>query len=111
DVEEEVAAIRERMARLETAERPAQEGDFVVVDYAGTLVADGDTEAAAGGAIEGGEGRDQLIELGSNRLIPGFEQALVGASAGETRTTRLRFPEDYGNRELAGREASFEVTV
>src|SRR5271169_5546794 len=69
DVEQEIDAMRERMARLQTAERPAAAGDFVVVDYAGTLVADGDAEGAEGGEIQGGEGRDQLIELGSNRLI------------------------------------------
>ena len=59
----------------------------------------------------GGEGRDQLIELGGGNLIPGFEDALLGASAGDTRTIPLTFPEDYENRELAGRDASFEVTV
>jgi trigger factor len=59
----------------------------------------------------GGEGRDQLVELGGGNLIPGFESALVGASAGETRTIEVPFPADYGNTELAGRNASFEVTV
>ncbi|HYM53721.1 MAG TPA: trigger factor, partial [Solirubrobacteraceae bacterium] len=59
----------------------------------------------------GGEGRDQLVELGGGNLIPGFEEALLGAGAGETRTVRLTFPADYGNEELAGREASFEVSV
>ena len=67
--------------------------------------------AADVGGVRGGEGRDQLVELGGGNLIPGFEEALVGASAGETRTVELRFPEEYGNAELAGRDASFEVTV
>ena len=61
--------------------------------------------------LPGGEGRDQLVELGAGKLIPGFEQGLIGASAGETRTVELSFPDDYANAELAGREASFEVTV
>ncbi len=61
--------------------------------------------------FEGGEGRDQLIELGSGNLIPGFEEGLLGASAGETRTIEVTFPADYGSRELAGREAIFEITV
>ena len=61
--------------------------------------------------LPGGEGRDQLVELGGGNLIPGFEEGLVGASAGETPTVELTFPADYGNQELAGREASFEVTV
>jgi trigger factor len=112
-VEQEVEAMRDRLARLETAERPAAEGDFVVVDYVGSLAPEQD--AAAGEAewepFAGGEGRDQLVELGAGNLIPGFEQGLLGASAGETRTIELPFPPDYGNEELAGRRASFEVTV
>jgi trigger factor len=123
-VQREIEAIRERLARLETAERPAGAGDFVVVDYVGSL-ADGDSSsdersktaasAADGGGrrepLPGGEGRDQLIELGAGNLIPGFEEGLLGASAGETRTVELSFPADYPNEELAGRDASFEVAV
>jgi trigger factor len=103
-VERELEAIRDRLARLETAERPADKGDFVVMDYVGTLA--GEEQPFAGG-----EGRDQLIELGSGNLIPGFEEALLGAAAGETRSVDLTFPADYPNSDLAGREASFEVTV
>jgi trigger factor len=106
-VQEEIDQLRDRLARLETAERPAQNGDFVVLDYVGSLIGeDGSHEP-----FEGGEGRDQLIELGSGNLIEGFEQALVGASAGEPRTLELTFPADYARTELAGRAASFEVTV
>jgi trigger factor len=108
DLEREIDALRERLARLETAERPALEGDFVVVDYVGSLIAeDGSLEPA----LAGGEGRDQLVELGGGNLIPGFEEGVVGASAGETRTVPLVFPPDYANKELAGRRASFEITV
>jgi len=111
-VEQEIEAMRERLARLETAERPAAEGDFVVVDYVGSLAAQGGPEAAPEWEpFAGGEGRDQLVELGGGNLIPGFEQALLGASAGETRTVELPFPADYSNEDLAGRHASFEVTV
>ena len=111
-VEQEIEAMRERLARLETAERPAAEGDFVVVDYVGSLAAQGGPEAAPEWEpFAGGEGRDQLVELGAGNLIPGFEQALLGASAGETRTVELPFPADYSNEDLAGRHASFEVTV
>jgi trigger factor len=106
-VQAEIDQLRDRLARLQTAERPAQEGDFVVLDYVGSLVG----EDGAQEPFEGGEGRDQLIELGSGNLIEGFEQALVGASAGEDRTLQLVFPADYGRAELAGRAASFEVTV
>ena len=72
------------------------------MDYVGTL--DGE-------AFEGGTGRDQLLELGSGRLIPGFEEQLEGASGGEERTVEVSFPDDYGAEELAGRPASFAVTV
>ena len=61
--------------------------------------------------FEGGEGRDQLVELGGGNLIPGFEEGLLGSAAGETRTIELKFPADYGAEHLAGRDASFEITV
>lgn len=101
-VDAEVERLREQFATLETVERPAAEGDHVVVDYVGYL---GEEE------FEGGSGRDQLLELGSGRLIPGFEEQLVGASAGEERTVEVRFPDDYQADHLAGRQARFEVTV
>ncbi len=103
----ELEALRERLARLQTAERPSETGDFVVIDYVGRLTGEG----APGEPFAGGEARDQLLELGSGRLIPGFEEALVGASAGDVREVPLTFPADYPNEQLAGREASFEVTV
>jgi trigger factor len=111
-LEQEIEAMRERLARLETAERPAEEGDFVVVDYVGRLPATDDSGETTLVPFEGGEGRDQLIELGAGNLIPGFESGLLGARAGEEpRTVDLSFPADYGNEELAGREASFQITV
>ena len=101
-VESEVAALRERLARLETADRPAGKGDFVVIDYTGTI--DGEP-------FEGGEGRDQLVELGSGRLIPGFEDQLEGAAAGEERPVEIAFPDDYTAERLAGKTAQFAVGV
>jgi trigger factor len=101
-IQQEIDGLRERMARLETVVRPAASGDFVVVDYLGSV--DGEP-------FKGGEGRDQLIELGSGNLIPGFEQGLEDAAAGETRTIELVFPADYPTQDLAGKESSFEVTV
>jgi trigger factor len=102
ELQREIDGLRERLARLETVERPAGSGDFVVVDYVGSI--DGER-------FSGGEGRDQLVELGSGNLIPGFEEGLEGAGAGETRTIELSFPADYGSQELAGKDATFEVTV
>jgi trigger factor len=101
-VEAEIEALRERAGRLETVERPAETGDFVVMDYKGTL--DGEPFA-------GGDGRDQMVELGSGRLVPGFEEQLTGASAGDERTVEVTFPDDYGAEELAGNDAEFAVTV
>jgi trigger factor len=112
-VDAEVERLRERSGRLETVERPAAQGDFVVMDYKGTL---------DGVEFPGGEGRDQMIELGSGRLVPGFEEQLTGASAGEERTVKVTFPEasdsgdegearGRGAEDLAGNDAEFAVTV
>jgi trigger factor len=101
-VEEEVERLRERAGRLETVDRAAANGDFVVMDYRGTL--DGEPFA-------GGEGRDQMVELGSERLVPGFEEQLVGTKAGDEKTVTITFPDDYGASELAGNTAEFEVAV
>jgi trigger factor len=102
DIQAELDRMRERSAKLDTVDRPAARGDFVVMDYVGTL--DGEPFA-------GGEGRDQMVELGSGRLVPGFEDQLEGAATGEERTVTVMFPEDYGAEHLAGREAKFAVTV
>jgi trigger factor len=102
DVERQLEEARERLARLEPVERPAARGDFVVVDFTGTI----DDEP-----IEGGEGRGQLVELGGGRLVPGFEEGLIGASAGEQRAVEVSFPPDYEASHLAGRAATFTVTV
>jgi trigger factor len=101
-IDAEIEQLRERLAKLDTADREANEGDFVVMDYRGTV--DGEVFA-------GGEGTDQLIELGSGRLIPGFEEQLTGARAGEDREVRVTFPSDYQAEHLAGQEAVFAVSV
>ena len=100
-VQEELERLRDRFATLETVERPAAAGDHVVIDYAGTI----DREP-----FDGGEGRDQLLELGSGRLIPGFEEQLVGASAADRRAVDVTFPEDYPGG-MGGKQATFDVTV
>ncbi len=101
-IDEEIEQLRERSGRLETVERAAEKGDFVVMDFVGTL--DGEPFA-------GGEARDQMIELGSGRLVGTFEEQLEGASAGDERTVTITFPDDYGAPELAGNDAEFAVTV
>jgi trigger factor len=99
-IDEQLEQLRDRFATLETVERAAAMSDHLVIDYVGSI--DGEP-------FEGGEGRDQLLELGSGRLIPGFEEQLVGAGAGQTRTVNVTFPDDY--QEHGGEDASFEVTV
>jgi trigger factor len=101
-IDAELERLRERSARLDTVTRAADTGDFVVMDYRGTL--DGEPFA-------GGEGRDQMVELGSGRLVAGFEDQLVGAAAGDERTVTVTFPDEYPAKELAGREAQFAVSV
>ncbi|HET9721316.1 MAG TPA: trigger factor [Solirubrobacteraceae bacterium] len=100
-IDAEIERMRERFATLDTVERPAENGDHVVIDYLGKL--DGEP-------FPGGEGRDQLIEIGAGRLIPGFEEQLIGVKAGDERELRVTFPEDYAEP-LAGQDATFEVKV
>jgi trigger factor len=83
-------------------EHAAQSGDVVVMDFRGTV--DGE-------AFEGGTGEGMQVELGSGRLIPGFEEQLEGVKANEQRTLQVKFPEDYNVAYLKGRDAEFEVTV
>ena len=101
-VEAQIEELRTRMASLETVEEAAAEGDYVLMDFKGSI--DGEP-------FEGGEGSGQLVEIGSGRLIPGFEEQLVGASAGDERTVEVKFPDEYQAEQLAGKEASFEVQV
>ena len=108
-LQREIDGLRERLGRLETVERPAAEGDFVVIDYTGALVGIGSPPTQE--PFAGGEGRDQLVELGSGSLIEGFERQLTGACAGESRTLALTFPVDYEREDLAGRDVTFAVTV
>lgn len=101
-IDKEIEQLRDRAARLDTVDAAAETGDFVVMDYKGFI--DGEP-------FEGGEGRDQLLELGSGRLIPGFEDQLVGVKAGEHKQVEVAFPDEYGAEHLAGKPATFEVDV
>jgi trigger factor len=102
EIQAEIDRMRESLASLETVERGAAQGDFVVIDFVGSV----DDEP-----FEGGEARGFLLELGSGRLVEGFEEQLEGASAGDERTVEVAFPDDYQAEQLAGRDASFAVTV
>jgi trigger factor len=80
----------------------AAKGDLVVVDFAGEV---------GGKAFEGGTGEDMQVELGSGNLIPGFEDQLIGAKAGDSREVNVTFPTDYPAENLKGKDAVFAVTV
>jgi len=101
-VDAAIARIAEQQRKSEPVERPAQDGDILVVDVEGRV---GDQE------IPGASGKDRHITLGSGGFIPGFEEQLIGAATGEHRTVRVTFPGDYGAAELAGKEAEFAVDV
>jgi trigger factor len=101
-IDAQLEQLRERAARLETKEGPAETGDFVVMDFKGYL---------EGVAFDGGEGRDQMVELGTGTLIPGFEEQLTGASAGDEKNIAVKFPDEYQAEQLAGQDATFDISV
>ena len=101
-IDAEIERMRESLAGLQPVERAAASGDFLLIDYAGSI--DGE-------AFDGGTASDHLLELGSGQLIDGFEDALEGAEAGDERKVEVTFPEEYHAEQLAGEDAVFEVTV
>jgi trigger factor len=102
EIDAEIEALRASSASLETVDRPAQTGDFVVLDFVGTV--DGEP-------FEGGQARGYPLELGSTDLLEGFEEQVTGVVAGDEREVTVTFPEDHRSEELAGREAVFQVSV
>ncbi len=102
DVDNMLDILRKQNTRFEAVERAAENGDQLNIDFVGKI----EGEAFAGGSAKG-----TALVLGSGRMIPGFEDALVGAKAGEERVITPTFPEDYQNLELAGKTAEFTVTV
>src|SRR6185295_14844364 len=89
-------------APFEPADRAAQAGDQVKLDFRGTL---------DGAEFPGSVAQNQEIVLGAGRLLPDFEAQLSGMKAGESKSFDLRFPDDYHGKEVAGKTAQFEVTV
>lgn len=102
DVNEIIEVFRKQQGSLETVERAAEEGDTVVIDFVGTR--DGE-------AFEGGSGDDLSLELGSGRMIPGFEDGISGMSAGDKKSLDLTFPDDYQQEDLQGAAVQFDITV
>ena len=101
EVNAELSRMAERNARIETVDRAAQMGDTVVIDFEGF---------EGGKPFQGGKAEDYSLTLGSGSFIPGFEEALVGAVAGEERDVNVTFPENYA-KELAGKPAVFKCKV
>lgn len=102
DVAKMIDVLRDQQATFEASDKPAVEGDQLNIDYVGTKGG----EAFAGGSAEG-----QDLVLGSNSMIPGFEDGLVGANAGDEKVSKLKFPKDYHAEELKGAKVEFAVVV
>ncbi len=102
DVEQEIEQLRDRNSRLISVERPAQDGDTVIIDYAGFV---GEEQ------FEGGTAEKQTLVIGSGQFIPGFEEQLIGSKAGDSKEVKVTFPEEYHSEDLSGKEAAFKVLV
>ena len=102
DVEKEIENLQKRNARTVSVERPVQNGDTVVLDYAGFVGED---------QFEGGTAENQELKIGSGMFIPGFEDQLVGAEKDAKVDVNVTFPENYQAKELAGKDATFHCTI
>lgn len=103
-IEEQLKMIQNQQAKMVVAEEGAElaKDDFAVIDFAGTI---------DGTPFNGGEGKSYPLQIGSGNFIPGFEDQLVGHKAGDQVDVKVTFPEEYGVKDLAGKEAVFKVTI
>jgi trigger factor len=102
EVEKTIEVLRKQRATFDTVERAAQVDDMVVVDFTGQI---------DGKPFQGGEAKDLQMLLGAGRMLPQFENTIVGMKAGETRSFDLTYPEDYHAKEVAGKAAQFSLTL
>lgn len=102
EVDRTLEIMRKQRVRFEPAERAAQAGDRVTLDFRGTI---------DGQEFPGSSARDQPAVLGEGRLLPDFERNVIGLQRGESKTFELRFPDEYHGREVAGKTARFEISV
>ena len=102
DLDAMLDRLRQQRKTWTKVDRPAEHGDRVIASFTG--IVDGEP-------VQGGSAQDRPIEIGAEHLIPGFEDGLVGISAGETRTLNLAFPDGYHAKHLAGKPVVFEVSV
>ncbi|MDR2195525.1 MAG: trigger factor, partial [Gallionellaceae bacterium] len=102
DVENTLMTVRKQRAVFETADRAAQDGDRVTVDFSGTL---------DGVVFEGGEAKNVPVVLGAGHMLPDFEAPIAGMKAGETKSFDMTFPADYHGKNVAGKQVTFTVTL
>ena len=102
DVDKELENLQKRNSRMVVVDRPAKEGDTVLIDYEGW---------ADDKQFDGGTAERQPLKLGSGTFIPGFEEQLVGTKSGDEKDVKVTFPEQYHSEELAGKEAVFKCKV
>lgn len=102
DVDAMLESMRKQRVTYQAVDRPAQKDDRVVVDFAGRV---------DGVAFEGGTGTDMAVVIGAGRAIADFESAIVGMKQGDKKTAPVKFPADYGAKELAGKDAEFDLTA
>lgn len=102
EVEEELDRFVESQARFEESDKPSEKGDFLVIDFEGSV---------DGKVFEGGSAQDYRLELGSHTFIDGFEDQLIGCKVGDEKVVKVTFPEKYPAENLAGKPAEFKVTV
>jgi trigger factor len=102
DVDKTIEILRKQRTTYDVADRASKAEDRVTIDFVGKV---------DGVEFAGGKGTDLPMILGEGRMLPDFENGVTGMSAGQTKTFDVKFPEDYGNKELAGKTASFEVTA
>lgn len=102
DIDAMLDSMRKQRTTYQAVDRPAKAGDRVVVDFAGRT---------DGVAFEGGTGTDMAVVIGAGRAIADFENAIIGMAKGDKKTAPVKFPADYGAKELAGKDAEFDLTA
>jgi len=102
DVDEMLTTLRNQRLEYKETDRVSQKEDQLQIDFVGSI---------DGTEFEGGKAEDAPLVLGSGNMIPGFEEQLEGLKTGDAKTISVTFPEEYGNAELSGKEAQFDITV
>lgn len=102
EVKQMIENLRKQLATFKEVERAVEKDDKVVIDFVGKK--DGEV-------FDGGSANDQELVIGSGQMIPGFEDGIIGMNKDEQRTITVTFPEEYQNKDLAGQEATFDITV